>query len=90
MKAYQIKYQHNGRDITYVLWKIAKTKQEAFKFAFGKTMPRNENKMLTKRGLPIVVTEVSDHEVSEIFPITPVPKEEPSKEVSNTGDDWML
>ncbi len=61
MKAYQIKYQHNGRDVTYVLWKIAKSKQEAFKFAFGKSMPRNENRIVTKRGLPIVVTEVNDH-----------------------------
>ena len=36
MKAYQIKYQHNGRDVTYVLWKIAKTKQEASSLRLAK------------------------------------------------------
>jgi len=45
--------------------------------------------MATKRGLKITIIEIKEHEVSEAFPITPIPKRKPTKEVSSDAD-WML
>lgn len=75
-------------DITYNIWKIARDKKTAFKFAFGRSMP-DDQRIVTNRGLPITITQVEEHEVSEAFPISEVPKRESPREVSDNGD-WML
>ena len=37
----------------------------------------------------IILNKIECHEVSEVFRISPLPKKEPTKEVSDNGD-WML
>ncbi len=91
MKAYLFKYKHiHGNDTVYYSWKIAKDEKTAFKFAFGKAQRKNEKIISTKRGLAINLLEIESYEVSETFPVSPIPKEQPTREVSNTGDGWML
>ena len=89
MKAYLIKYRHLNDDATYSVWKIASSHSDAFKFAFGKSPKRNEKIIKNKRGLSIEVLDTEEHEVSDVFPISPIPRDECTKEVSDHGD-WML
>jgi len=89
MKAICIKFKEKDKDITYYTWKIARDKKTAFKFAFGRAMPKDSSELVTSRGLPITITEVEEYEVSEAFPITELSKEAPSQKVSDNGD-WLL
>lgn len=89
MKAYKITYVHQGKDLEYSTWKIANSKASAIKFAFGKALKNKQKTMATKRGLIITITNIKEHEVSEAFPISELPKREPTRGVSDNGD-WML
>jgi hypothetical protein len=89
MKAFCIKFQQESKDTTYYVWKIAKDKNQAFKFAFGKSMPRDSSKITTSRGLPIHITQVEEYEVSEAFAVSDIPKKESTEKVSTDGD-WLL
>lgn len=89
MKAYSIRYKEVGKDFVHRTWKIANSEANAIKFAFGKARKGKETTIATKRGLIITITEIKEYEVSEAFPISPIPKREPTKEVSDNGD-WML
>lgn len=89
MNAYLLKYTHVDGDTVFYCWKIAKDEKTAFKFAFGVSQKKNQTQISTKRGLKIKLIEIESHEVSEAFPISPVSKKEPTKEVSNNGE-WML
>jgi len=91
MNAYLFTYKHidDSSDATYCCWKIAKDEKTAFKFAFGKSKKRNEDTVTTKRGMRIRVLKTEDYDVSKIFPISPIPKREHSKGVSD-NEDWML
>ncbi len=91
MRAYLFTYKHLDDDTntTYCCWKIAKDENTAFKFAFGKSKKKNQNIITTKRGMRIHVLTTEDYDVSKIFPVSPIPKSEPTQEVSDTGD-WML
>ncbi len=91
MRAYLFTYKHLDDDpnTTYCCWKIAKDENTAFKFAFGKSKKKNQNIITTKRGMRIHVLTTEDYDVSKIFPVSPIPKPEPTQEVSDHGD-WML
>jgi hypothetical protein len=89
MKAYLINYKEVGKDFTHGTWKIANSEANAIKFAFGGSRKGKETIMATKRGLKIIITNIEEHEVSKAFPISPVPKREPTKEVPSDAD-WML
>ena len=90
MNAYLFKYTHVGEDKVFCRWKIAKDEKTAFKFAFGVSQKKNQKVICTKRGLRIELRETETHEVSEILPISPVSEKEPTREVSNTGDDCFI
>tara|TARA_R110001599_G_scaffold9394_3_gene46448 strand:+ start:1686 stop:1955 length:270 start_codon:yes stop_codon:yes gene_type:complete len=89
MKAYLITYKEVSRECIHRAWKIANSEANAIKFAFGNSRKGKETTMATKRGLKITIIEIKEHEVSEAFPITPIPKRKPTKEVSSDAD-WML
>ena len=91
MNAYLFTYKHLDykSDSTYCCWKIAKDEKTAFKFAFGKSKKKNQNILTTKRGMRIRVLNTEDYDVSKIFPISPIPKKEFARKVSDNGD-WML
>ena len=88
MNAYLLKYTYAPDDRLGAVWKIAKSSNDAFKFAFGRTRSK-DNVTVTKKGLKITLIEIEEHEVSKAFPITRIPKREPAKKVSNNAD-WML
>tara|TARA_A100000171_G_scaffold81_1_gene86 strand:+ start:4345 stop:4620 length:276 start_codon:yes stop_codon:yes gene_type:complete len=91
MRAYLFTYKHTGDEskTTYCCWKIAKDEKTAFKLAFGKSQRKNEKTFTTKSKMRIELLTTEDYDVSKIFPISPIPKREPAKELSNTGE-WML
>ena len=90
MYAYKFFYTHVDNDgWNYSTTKIAKDEKTAFKYAFGKTQRKSDKVISTKRGLKIILDKVECHEVSEIFPISPLPKKESTEKVSDNGD-WML
>ncbi len=91
MRAFLYKYKHLDEDVetVYCQWKIAKDERTAFKYAFGKAKQKNQDTVCTKRGSHIQIIDVEDYDVSKIFPISPIPKREPTQEVSDHGD-WML
>jgi hypothetical protein len=91
MNAYLFKYKHldDDSDTTYCCWKIAKDENTAFKFAFGKSKKRNQNTLTTKRGMRIHVLSTEDYDVSKVFPISKIQREESSEGVSD-NDDGML
>ena len=91
MRAYQFSYKHldTDNDEEYQIWKVAKDEKTAFKFAFGKSQNKNQDKLATKRGSYIQITNIKDYEVSKILPITPVLNKVIAEEVSNNGD-WLL
>lgn len=91
MKAYLFTYKHLGDDTntTYCCWKIAKDENTAFKLAFGKSKKRNQNTLTTKRGMRIHVLTNEEHDVSKIFPISPIQEKESSEGVSD-NENWML
>ncbi len=91
MNAYLFTYKHLDDDsnTTYCCWKIAKDENTAFKFAFGKSKKKNHNTLTTKRGMRIRVLSTEEHDVSKIFPVSPIQKKEPAEELSDHGN-WML
>tara|TARA_R110000772_G_scaffold223073_1_gene333469 strand:+ start:354 stop:623 length:270 start_codon:yes stop_codon:yes gene_type:complete len=89
MKAYLILYNELNKKYIHRTWKIANSVANATKFAFGKSPKGKETTMATKRGLKINIIEIKEYEVSEAFPITPLPKRKPTKKVSSDAD-WML
>ena len=90
MYAYIFHYTHVANDgWSYKTTKVARDEKTAFKYAFGCSQKKNEKMYTTKRGLRIILNKVEQNEVSKIFRITPIPKKEPTREVSDTGD-WML
>jgi hypothetical protein len=91
MKAYLFTYKHLSDDTntTYCCWKIAKDENTAFKLAFGKSKKKNQTTITTKRGMRIHVLSTEEHDVSKIFPISPISKKEPAQGVSDNAD-WML
>ena len=90
MYAYTFHYTHCDNDgWSYTSTKIAKDEKTAFKYAFGCSSKKNQKTYTTKRGLRIILNKVECNEVSEVFRISPLPKKEPTKEVSDNGD-WML
>jgi len=88
MKAYLLKYTYAPSNKSGRTWKIAKTSNEAFKFAFGRSKSKDAV-TVTKKGLKITLTDIEEHEVSEAFPITPIPKREPAEEVPDPNE-WMF
>lgn len=91
MRAYLFTYKHldDKSGTTYCCWKIAKDENTAFKLAFGKSRKKNQNTISTKRGMRIELLTTEDYDVSKVFPVSPIPKQEPAQEVSHNGD-WML
>lgn len=91
MRAYLYKYKNLDTDVNtvYCQWKIAKDEGTAFKYAFGKAKKKNQDVVCTKRGSRIQIIDVEDYDVSKIFPVSPIPKSEPTQKVSDHGD-WML
>jgi len=90
MNAYLFTYKHlDDSDTTYCCWKIAKDEKTAFRFAFGKSQRKGQDKISTKRGQRIHILKTEEHDVSKIFPVSPIPRKEPAQEVSNNAD-WML
>jgi hypothetical protein len=88
MNAYLLKYTYAPDDRLGAVWKIAKSSNDAFKFAFGRTRSK-DNVTVTKKGLKITLIEIEEHEVSKAFPISSIPKRTPTKEMSNSKE-WML
>ena len=90
MNAYLFTYKHLDEDgSTYCCWKIAKDEKTAFKYAFGKSQKKGQDIISTKRGMRIQLLTTEEHDVSKIFPVSPIQREEPPQEVSNHAD-WML
>ncbi len=73
----------------YSIWKIASSKDVAFKFAFGKSPKKNEKIFKNKRGLSIEILDTEEYEVSDVFTISKLPQEEHSQGVSDNAE-WML
>jgi hypothetical protein len=89
LKAYLFKYKHLGGDSVYSIWKIASSKDVAFKFAFGKSPKKNEKIFKNKRGLSVEILDTEEYEVSDVFRISKLPQEEHSQGVSDNAE-WML
>lgn len=91
MKAYLFTYKHLDKELdsTYCCWKIAKDEKTAFKFAFGKSQRKGQDKISTKRGQRIHILNTEEHDVSKIFPVSSIPRGEPAQGVPN-NEDWML
>tara|TARA_R110001592_G_scaffold342379_1_gene632189 strand:- start:1341 stop:1616 length:276 start_codon:yes stop_codon:yes gene_type:complete len=91
MNAYLFTYKHlsDETDATYYCWKIAKDERTAFQFAFGKSKRKDQDHISTKRGLRIHLLSTEEHDVSKIFPISKLQREESSEGVSSDAD-FML
>lgn len=90
MNAYLFTYKHLGEDdTTYCCWKIAKDEKTAFKYAFGKSPKKGQTFIATKRGMKIRLLTTEEHDVSKVFPVSPIQEEESTKGVSD-NENWML